>query len=113
MIASAAPVVMVMNLEPQLPETAGLDAVDHLRAVRDLGIRVDHVVVDDRCRLAGDRARLEELDVRVSVEPVARPDVRAHEPAKLASALAAVLSSGAGRGPEHPGNGQRRPEEGS
>ena len=112
-VASSAPVVMVMNLEPQLPETAGLDAVDHLRAVRDLGIRVDHVVVDDRCRLAGDRARLEALEVSVSVEPVARPDVRAHEPAKLASALAAVLSSGVGRGPEHPGNGQRRPEEGS
>ncbi len=90
-LASHAPVVMVMNLEAQVPETAGLDAVDHLQAVRDLGIRVDHVVVDDRCRLAGDRARLEALEVTVSVEPVARPDVRAHEPAKLASALTALL----------------------
>jgi uncharacterized cofD-like protein len=89
--ACAAPVVMVMNLEPQVPETAGLDAVDHLRAVQDLGLCVDQVVVDDRCRLAGDRGRLESLGVRVSVEPVARPDVPAHEPAKLASALAALL----------------------
>jgi uncharacterized cofD-like protein len=113
LLASSAPVVMVMNLEAQVPETAGLDAVDHLRAVRDLGLRVDHVVVDDRCRLAGNRSRLEALGVDVLVQPVARPDVRAHEPAKLASALAAVLSSGVGRGPEQPGIGQRRPEEGS
>ncbi len=34
-------IVHVCNLQPQVPETLGLDATDHLRAVLDHGARVD------------------------------------------------------------------------
>jgi uncharacterized cofD-like protein len=90
---ASVPVVMVMNLGPQVPETVGLDAADHLRAVCDLGIRVDHLVVDDRCRLTVDADALVALGPAVTIAPVARPDVMAHAPAKLASTLAALLQS--------------------
>lgn len=88
-----APVVAVMNLGTQLPETGGLDVADHLRAVLELGVRVDRVIVDDRCGLAVDGAVIEGLGVAVTVAPVARPDVTAHEPARLAPVLAALVQS--------------------
>ena len=52
--ATDAPVVAVVNLGPQPPETLGLDVTDHVRAVLDTGVRVDRVVVDPRSRLALD-----------------------------------------------------------
>lgn len=90
---SSAPVVMVMNLGAQVPETVGLNALDHLEAVRDLGIRVDHVVLDPAGHLAGDADTLVAAGVTVTVSSVARPDVMAHAPAKLALTLAALLQS--------------------
>ncbi len=86
-------VVAVVNLRPQVPETEGLDVVDHLRAIRDLGVRIDRVLVHDRGRLALDVSEAERLGGPVVVADVARPDVTAHEPAKLASVLAALLQS--------------------
>jgi hypothetical protein len=86
-------VVSVVNLGPQVPETLGLDVADHLRAVLDTGVRVDRVIVDARCRIAFDAAEIEGLGVACTVADVARPDVVAHEPARLASVLAALLQS--------------------
>ena len=40
-------VVQVANLRPQVPETAGLDATDHLEAVLEHGVRVDSFVYDE------------------------------------------------------------------
>ena len=91
--ATDAPIVAVMNLGPQEPETTGLDVVDHVRAVLDAGVRVDRVVVDPRCRLALDPAVLAGLGVACTTAEVARPDVAAHAPAKLASVLTALLQS--------------------
>lgn len=90
---TTAPVHLVVNLGAQLPETAGLDVADHLRAVLDLGIRIDRAVVDLGSTLALDPAVIEGLGVEIVTADVARPDVMAHEPAKLARVLAALLES--------------------
>jgi uncharacterized cofD-like protein len=58
--------VYVCNLRPQLPETAGFTADDHLRVVRRHGVVVDAMV---------------------SPDDLARPDGSGHDPQRLASAL--------------------------
>ena len=88
-----APIVAVLNLAPQIPETLGLDVADHVRAVLETGIRLDRVVLDPLCRIDGDPAAIEALGVACTVAAVARPDVAAHAPAKLASVLSALLQS--------------------
>ncbi|MGZ4677547.1 MAG: gluconeogenesis factor YvcK family protein [Acidimicrobiia bacterium] len=88
-----APVAAVVNLGPQLPETVGLDVADHLRAVLDLGIRVDTAVVDPDGRLPLEPDAIAALHVDLCLAPVARPDAMAHAPAKLAPVLAALLQS--------------------
>ena len=90
---ATAPVVQVVNLAAQVPETEGLDAKDHVLAVLDHGLRVDDLVVDVRSRLLVDEAAIEKLGVRVVTADLARPDVSAHEPAKLAPVLAGLLES--------------------
>ena len=91
--ATTAPIVAVMNLGPQVPETLGLDVADHLRAVLDTGVRVDRIVVDPHSRIAVDPDAIAALGVACTLADVARPDVMAHAPAKLASVLAALLQS--------------------
>jgi uncharacterized cofD-like protein len=91
--AADAPVVAVVNLGPQPPETQGLDVADHVRAVVETGVRVDRVVVDPRSSLELDRDALAALGVECTLAEVARPDVAAHAPAKLASVLSALLQS--------------------
>jgi uncharacterized cofD-like protein len=93
LVATTAPVVAVANVGPQVPETSGLDLADHVRAVLETGVRLDRVVVDSRGRLPLDRHAVEALGVPCTVAEVARPDVSAHAPAKLASVLAALLQS--------------------
>ena len=48
-------VVQVCNLGPQVPETNGLDAADHLRAVLEHGGRVDRFLYQRRGRDPGGR----------------------------------------------------------
>ena len=91
--SSSAPVVAVVNLGPQPPETLGLDVADHVRAVLDAGVRVDRVVVDPRSPLPLDPEALAALGVECTLAEVARPDVAAHAPARLAEVLAALLQS--------------------
>ncbi len=107
---ATAPVVQVVNLAAQLPETEGLDAKDHLDAVLEQGFRVDDLVIDARSRLEVDDGAIERLGVRVVRADLARPDVAAHEPAKLAPVLAGLLESA--RRPEGHNIriGQRRPK---
>ncbi len=97
--ATRARVVQVANLRPQVPETAGLDAGDHLQAVLGHGARVD-VFLYDRpeagCeRPAGalhtDAARIRGLGVEPVAAAVARGDGLAHDPRQLAKALRALL----------------------
>jgi uncharacterized cofD-like protein len=84
-------VVQIGNLVPQIPETAGMDGTDHVQAVLDHGARVDRLLAPEEGRLAVDPARLEALGVALTRAPLARPDAQAHDPARLAVALAALL----------------------
>jgi uncharacterized cofD-like protein len=67
---SAAPVVYVCNLRPQVPETEGYTTEAHVDALRDHGITPDVVIADPG---------------------LARADGRAHDPAALAAALSRLL----------------------
>ena len=51
--STPAEVVQVANLRPQVPETAGMDAADHLEAVLAHGARVDRFLYDTRRRPRG------------------------------------------------------------
>ena len=104
------PVVQVVNLAAQVPETEGLDAKDHLSAVLDLGVRVDDLVIDARTPLLADDGAIERLGVRVVRADLARPDVSAHEPAKLAPVLAGLLESAIRPEGHNIRIGQRRPK---
>ena len=73
--------VYVCNLRPQLPETAGFDEADHLRALLDHGVAVDVMVA------SGDPGPDRVAGVPVVRAPLARLDGGGHDP----SALAAVL----------------------
>jgi uncharacterized cofD-like protein len=84
-------VVQIANLRAQAPETTGLDATDHLRAVLDHGGRVDALLYQNGGRLAADDDAISDLGVLPAPADVARSDGLAHDPSKLAKALKALL----------------------
>jgi uncharacterized cofD-like protein len=86
-------VVQIGNLAPQIPETEGLDGVDHVRAVLEHGGRVDVVLVPDGARLDTDDAAVRTLGVEPVRARVAAPGAGAHDPARLASVLTDLLHS--------------------
>jgi uncharacterized cofD-like protein len=88
---TAAGVVQVCNLRPQLPETAGLDAADHVRAVLEHGGRVDRFLYQRDGSLPADEDAVRSLGVEPVAGAVARPDGLAHDPLQLAEALRALL----------------------
>lgn len=88
---TAARVVQVCNLRPEIPETAGMDAADHLAAVLAHGARVDCFLYDTGHGLITDPARLRALGVEVVAAPVARDHGLAHDHGRLARALCALL----------------------
>ena len=90
-VATRAQVVQVANLRPQVPETAGLDAADHLEAVLAHGARVDTFLHDDGGGLVVDSARIRAFGVEPVSATVARADGLAHDPGQLAKALHALL----------------------
>jgi uncharacterized cofD-like protein len=77
--------IYVCNLRPQLPETAGFTAADHLEAVLGHGVPVDVMVAPPATprRVNG---------VRVVSADLGRPDGSGHDPAKLASVLRMLTS---------------------
>ena len=86
-----AEVVQVSNLRPQVPETAGLDAVDHLRIVREHGGRVDTFLYQRAGALAAATGAIEALGAKPVAVDVARADGLVHDPGRLAGALQALL----------------------
>jgi hypothetical protein len=84
-------VVQVCNLRPQVPETNGLDATDHLRAVLEHGGRVDRFLYEREGILAADEDWIRRSGVEPVAGSVARPDGLAHDPVQLAEALRALL----------------------
>jgi len=85
---SAAQVVYVCNLRPQVPETHGYDVAAHVGALGDHGIEADVVICHPGALPSG------QLETEVVSRPVARPNGLAHDPVLLGSALSAVLGGG-------------------
>lgn len=77
--------VYVANLRPQPPETARFDIADHVAALQVHGVEVD-VVLADTAGIA-----LGRLDVPVVEVPLAKANGLAHDPDKLAVALARLV----------------------
>jgi uncharacterized cofD-like protein len=84
-------VIQVSNLRPQHPETAGLDATDHLRAVLEHGARVDVFLYQAGGTLTADAATIRALEVEPVGADVARQDGLLHDRGKLATALGTLL----------------------
>lgn len=84
-------VVQVCNLHPQVPETDGLDATDHLRAVLDHGARVDVFLYERGGILGADDAAIEALGTVPVGAELTEPHSQVHEPGRLAAALRALL----------------------
>jgi uncharacterized cofD-like protein len=84
-------VLQVGNLRPQQPETTGLDATDHLLAVKEHGARVDAFLYQRDGALAADDAVIRDWGVDPVPADVARSDGLVHDPGKLATALQALL----------------------
>jgi uncharacterized cofD-like protein len=77
--------VYVSNLRPQKAETEGYDVADHVRALGAHGVEVDVVLADSSAMRLGD------LDLPVVEEDLAKRNGLAHDPRKLASALARLV----------------------
>ena len=77
--------VYVCNLRPQVPETEGYDVAAHVDALAAHGLDVDAVLCDPAGLPTGD------LRIPCHEAPLARPDGLAHDPDRLAIALADLL----------------------
>jgi len=77
--------VYVCNLRPQVPETDGFDVAAHVAALRSHGLEVDVVLCHPNALPKGD------LDVPCVDRAIARDDGLAHDPARLAAALADLV----------------------
>jgi uncharacterized cofD-like protein len=86
-------VVQVANLRPQIPETAGLDATDHLAAVRDHGARVDTFLYEANGALGVDATRIREWGVEPVAGTMAGRNGHSHDPERLSSMLRRLVAS--------------------
>lgn len=84
-------VVQICNLHPQKPETDGLDGTDHLRAVLAHDVRVDTFVYQADGALKVDEAAVFELAINPVAADMASAGGRAHDSARLAATLKALL----------------------
>ena len=82
---SSATTVYVCNLRSQDPETASYDVAMHVSALVNHGISLDVVLCDTAAMEVG------ACPVPVVDVPLAKANGRAHDPAKLASALSDLL----------------------
>jgi uncharacterized cofD-like protein len=85
--ASAAQVVYVCNLRPQVPETAGFDVADHVEALARHNVTVDVVLCDSIQGMAVGETGIAVLDM-----PLTGDNALVHSPARLAQALAGLLA---------------------
>ncbi len=82
---ASARTVYVANLRPQPAETGGFDVADHVAALVAHGIEVDAVVADSTAIALG------LLEVPIFDSPLAKANGLAHDPFRLASALASLV----------------------
>jgi len=88
--AASGQVVHVANLRAD-GETAGLDGTGQLGVLLDHGARVDVLLHDPHAGLAVSETAVRELGVEPVAADLAAADGLAHDPAKLAAALAALV----------------------
>lgn len=93
--STRARVLWICNLEPEIPETAGMSAVDHLSMLRCHEVRVDAVLYDPAARLHFTPSELAAADVDSLAHPLASADPGRHDPALLAAALRPLLTGAA------------------
>ncbi len=84
-------VVQVCNVRCETPETDDMDATDHLRAVIAHGARVDSFLYQAFGVLAADEETIRLLGAEPVGSDVVDDARMAHDPAKLAKALRALL----------------------
>jgi uncharacterized cofD-like protein len=72
-------------------ETAGLDGTGQLRVLVEHGVRIDVLLHDPRLGLAVSETAMQELGVTPVAADIAADGGTAHDPRKLATALAALL----------------------
>jgi uncharacterized cofD-like protein len=90
--ATSARRVYVCNLRPQAPETDGFDVADHVDALTRHGVDVDVVLHQrDGLPLGVLAGRGGEGPPRIVAAEIARPHGLAHDPARLAAALADLV----------------------
>jgi uncharacterized cofD-like protein len=105
LIATRARVVVVLNLEPQVGETDGFSAAEHLHALTEVCpmLHVDAVIadpdaLDDEWEL---RRAVEALSARLVIRAVAEAGSTArHDPIRLAAAIAEATGL-PGSAPDH------------
>lgn len=97
---TSARVLWICDLEPQLPETAGMSAADHLAALRRHDVRVDMVLYDPWAQLHFTRRGLAACELPGVARRIARAGRGRHDPALLSAALRDLF--GAGRMPHDP-----------
>ncbi len=85
--ASAAQVVYVCNLHPEVPETEGYDVAAHVAALARHDVTVDVVLCDTIGGMS-----IGAPDVVVRDVPLTGQNVMMHSPAKLAQALSGLLA---------------------
>jgi uncharacterized cofD-like protein len=84
-------VVHVANLVEQVPETAGFDGTDHLRALLDHGARIDTFLHATDGGLRVDEDAIRALGVEPVGTPLARSDHAGHDAGRMADALRDLL----------------------
>jgi uncharacterized cofD-like protein len=89
---SAARVVWICNLEPQIPETSGMSAADHLCTLRRHGVRVDAALFDPAATLHFTPRELEAADIPTFAYPLLSAVPGQHDPVLLAAALDDLFS---------------------
>ncbi|HJS97149.1 MAG TPA: uridine diphosphate-N-acetylglucosamine-binding protein YvcK [Solirubrobacteraceae bacterium] len=89
---TGAQVLWICNLAPQVPETAGMSAGDHLAALHRHGVRIDTVLHDPAAGLRLTQPEVAAFDVRDVARPMVSASAGRHDPALLSEALAELFS---------------------
>jgi uncharacterized cofD-like protein len=88
-------VVWIVNLAAGASEAADANAIDHLRALRLHGLRVDAAIHDPAARLRLDPAELSTYGVQsIPLELASTADPAVHDPGKLRAALRQLIGPG-------------------
>lgn len=92
--ATAAYVVWIANLEPQVGETTGMSAMDHLNALIGHGVRVDAVLYDPDATLHFEADELARRHIEALPRLVRSELSGLHDPERLRLELGALFAHG-------------------